>query len=227
MTGGRTAGGPIRAARRGAPEVVVVGAASRDLAPDDPRGWRLGGGVSYAALAIARLGVRTAAVIGLDPPARAAPELELLAAAGIALLRVPLAHGPVFHNVEARGRRVQACLDPGLAMTPPGLPAGWGDAPAWILAPVAGELDDAWTDEIRADAFVALGWQGLLRRLRAGKPVSRRRPAPGRLVARADLASLSEHDVAPGTRPEELARLLAPAPGSSSPRAPGAGCVPR
>ena len=33
-----------------APVVVVVGAASRDLVDDDPRGWRLGGGVSYAAL---------------------------------------------------------------------------------------------------------------------------------------------------------------------------------
>ena len=38
-----------------APDVVVVGAAARDIAPDDPRGWRLGGGVSYSALTTARL----------------------------------------------------------------------------------------------------------------------------------------------------------------------------
>src|SRR5262249_30017960 len=32
------------------PTVVVVGSAARDLVDDDPRGWRLGGGVSYSAL---------------------------------------------------------------------------------------------------------------------------------------------------------------------------------
>ena len=37
-------------------DLVVVGAASRDITPDDPRGWRLGGAASYASLAAARLG---------------------------------------------------------------------------------------------------------------------------------------------------------------------------
>ncbi len=47
-------------------EVLHVGSASRDLTDDDPRGWRLGGGVTYAALTTARLGLRTAAVVGVD-----------------------------------------------------------------------------------------------------------------------------------------------------------------
>ena len=51
-----------------APEVVVVGAASRDLVDDDARGWRLGGGVSYSALALARLGLPVRALIGVDGP---------------------------------------------------------------------------------------------------------------------------------------------------------------
>ena len=53
-----------------APQVVVVGAASRDLVDDDARGWRLGGGVAYSALALARLGLRVGALIGVDGPAR-------------------------------------------------------------------------------------------------------------------------------------------------------------
>jgi len=57
---------------------------------------------------------------------------------------------------------------------------------------------------------VALGWQGLLRTLRAGTRVERRAPAPGRLVRRADVVGLSEHDVEPGTSPEDLAPLLHP-----------------
>ena len=210
MTRGPAAGTPGPAAGRRAPEVVVVGSASRDLVADDPRGWRLGGGVSYAALASARLGLRTAAVIGLDPQARDADELDLLTRAGVALLRVPLPHGPVFRNVEAHGRRSQACLDPGSSLAPIALPPGWADAAAWILAPVAAELPDTWSEAIGLDAFMALGWQGLLRTLRAGASVRRRRPASGRLVARADLVALSEHDVAPGTRPEDLAPFLKP-----------------
>ena len=45
----------------------MVGAAARDVDEADPRGWRLGGGVTYGALACARLGIRTAALVGVDP----------------------------------------------------------------------------------------------------------------------------------------------------------------
>ena len=210
MTRGPVGGAPGLLAGRRPPEVVVVGSASRDLVADDRRGWRLGGGVSYAALASARLGVRTAAVIGLDPQARDAHELELLTRAGVALLRVPLAHGPVFRNVEANGRRRQDCLDPGSPLAPVALPPGWADAAAWILAPVAAELPDAWLEVIGVDAFMALGWQGLLRTLRAGGSVTRRRPQSGRLVARANLVALSQRDLVPGTRPGDLAPFLKP-----------------
>ncbi len=206
-------GRPGRAARLAGvgahePEVVIAGSGCRDVAPDDPRGWRLGGGVTYAALTCARLGIRTAAVIGLDPQAYESRELELLADAGVTLLRVRLPLGPVFRNVDAPGGRVQTCLEPGLPLPHVAVPLAWRAAPAWILAPVAGELDDAWADPIPADAFVALGWQGLLRTLRAGTRVERRAPAPGRLVRRADVIGVSEHDVAPGTSPEDLAPLL-------------------
>ena len=96
--------------RRSGPEVVHVGSACRDVRGDDPRGWRLGGGVTYAALTTARLGLRTAAVIGVDGEARTADELDLLRAAGADLLLVPLGEGPVFHNVETPAGRVQTCV---------------------------------------------------------------------------------------------------------------------
>ena len=65
------------------PDIVVVGAASRDRVEDDPRGWRLGGAVSYAALAIARLGLRVGALVGADAEAATARELDLLREAGL------------------------------------------------------------------------------------------------------------------------------------------------
>ena len=79
-------------------EVVHVGSACRDVVPEDPRGWRLGGGVTYASLTTARLGLRTAAIVGVDATAATASELDMLRDAGVDLLLVPLDEGPIFHN---------------------------------------------------------------------------------------------------------------------------------
>ena len=75
-------------------EVVHVGSACRDVVPEDPRGWRLGGGVTYASLTTARLGLRTAAIVGVDSTAATASELDMLREAGVDLLLVPLEEGP-------------------------------------------------------------------------------------------------------------------------------------
>src|SRR5664280_3208987 len=57
------------------PDVVVVGAASRDLAADDPRGWRLGGAATYCSLALARFGLRVGCLLGVADEASEATEL--------------------------------------------------------------------------------------------------------------------------------------------------------
>ncbi len=180
---------------RGVPQVVVVGSASRDLSSEDPRGWRLGGGVTYGALTVARLGLRTAALIGTDAVAAQAWELDLLRAAGVELVTVELAHGPVFQNVELPGGRVQTCLDPGEPLLPGSMPAAWSAAEAWLLAPIAAELPDAWADVPPGGTCVAFGWQGILRRLEAGQKVQPLPPGPSRLLLRADLVGVSRHDL--------------------------------
>src|SRR4051794_23908796 len=98
-------------------EVLHVGSASRDLTSDDPRGWRLGGGVTYAALTTARLGLRTAALIGVDDEGATADELDLLRSAGVELVLERLGGGPPFDNQETPARRG------------PGRHAGRGGAP--------------------------------------------------------------------------------------------------
>src|SRR6476646_6533517 len=95
-------------------EVVHIGSAARDIAPDDPRGWRLGGGVTYAALTTARLGLRTAAGVGVDSTAATASELDMLRQAGVDLLLVPLEEGPIFHNLETPHGRVQTSIATGI-----------------------------------------------------------------------------------------------------------------
>jgi sugar/nucleoside kinase (ribokinase family) len=196
--------------QRGEFDIVHVGNVCRDVAPDDPRGWRLGGGVAYAALTSARLGLRTAALIGADGIAAGAAEFDLLRAAGVTMRIVPLARGPVFDNVETPGGRVQTCLDPGEPLPIVAVPGSWAAAPAWLVVPVAGETGPGWAGAVPPGARLALGWQGLLRKLVAGRRTIRRPLVASPLVTRADLVGVSRHDLAPGTRLEALIELLHP-----------------
>jgi sugar/nucleoside kinase (ribokinase family) len=185
-----------------------VGSAARDIAPDDPRGWRLGGAVSYGALTVARLGIPTGAVIGADALAARSAELDLLRQAGVDVVLAELEHGPIFDNREGPAGRVQHCLDPGDPVTTDQLPDGWRDAPGWLLAPVAGELPDAWAELPPRDALVGVAWQGMLRYL--GRPVTRRAPEPSAIVGRADVIGVSVHDLDAGTDLATLTGLLRP-----------------
>jgi sugar/nucleoside kinase (ribokinase family) len=194
----------------GAIEVLHVGSASRDLTDGDPRGWRLGGGVTYAALTTARLGLRTAAVVGADAAAAVAAELDLLREAGVEIQVVPLGESPVFRNREMPHGRTQTCLAPGHRLPVTDLPAGWSGAQAWSIVPVAAEIGDDWAPVVPADAFLAVGWQGWLRELGAGKAVGRRPPSPSALLRRANLVGVSRHDLASMTRPDDLSRWLRP-----------------
>jgi hypothetical protein len=190
--------------------VLIVGAASRDHAVDDPRGWRLGGAVTYAALTLARFGLRVRALVGVDSLAAEAGELDLLRAADAEVVLAPLVRGPVFENIEGVDGRIQRCVSVSDPVPIAALPAGWGREPSWLLVPVADELGPEWAAAAPAGAFVAVGWQGMLRTLVAGEVVRRRAPTRNELVARANLIGLSRHDLAPGTSPEGLLQLIDP-----------------
>jgi sugar/nucleoside kinase (ribokinase family) len=192
------------------PAVVVVGAASRDLTDDDPRGWRLGGGVSYGALTTARLGLPTAAIIGVDAEAATAVELDLLRVAGVDIHLVPLERGPVFVNIERPEGRLQLCRERSDPIPATAVPDAWRNARGWLLAPVAAELPASWADVPTETAIVAVGWQGLLRELVAGEAVRHVPPAPDRIIGRADLVGLSRDDVDEATDLAGLCRLLRP-----------------
>jgi sugar/nucleoside kinase (ribokinase family) len=188
------------------PDVVIVGAACRDIAADDPRGWRLGGGVSYSALTAARLGLRTAALVGADGPAGTADELDLLREAGVDVRVVPLARGPVFVNIERPEGRLQLARERSDPMPVRAVPETWLSAPGWILAPVAAELPPAWAEVPSREATVAVGWQGLIRELVPGDPVRHLHPERTDIVVRGDLVGISRDDV---DRAVPLAHLYA------------------
>lgn len=180
------------------------------MAPNDPRGWRLGGGVAYAALATARMGRRAAALVGADRLAARSTELELLRDAGVTVQVVDLERGPIFENVETPAGRRQTCLEPGDPVPVGALPASWAASANWLVVPIAGEIRPEWAGAIPSSAHVALGWQGLLRTLVAGESVRHRPPERTSLVERADLVGVSRHDLEPGTDVGGLLALLRP-----------------
>jgi sugar/nucleoside kinase (ribokinase family) len=195
-------------APRELPAVLVVGAACRDIADDDPRGWRLGGGVSYSALTVARLGLPTRAIVGVDEEAATASELDLLREAGVDLRLVPLRQGPIFVNIERPEGRLQLSHQRSDPLPVDAIPGEWRSSPGWLLVPVAAELPDAWALAPPDDAIVAVGWQGLLRDLVPGEPVRRIAPGPGPIIDRADLAAISRDDVDRETPVDELVGFL-------------------
>ncbi len=190
-----------------APDIVVVGAASRDLRPSDPRGWRLGGAVTYSARLLGQLGMSVGALIGVDGEASEAHELDELRVLGVVTETVALEQGPVFDNRQTPAGRVQIAHGISDEVPPEALPTAWQTACAYLLDPVAGEIGQNWAEALPSDALVALGYQGLLRTLRPGAPVEARPLVLGPLSHRADLAALSSEDVRAGAPP--LRRLLA------------------
>jgi sugar/nucleoside kinase (ribokinase family) len=197
--------------------VLVVGAASRDLTSDDPRGWRLGGAVAYGALTLARLGLDVRALIGADAEAATAAELALLREAGVVIRIAPLRRGPVFLNAERASGREQLALEVSDQIEVTALPAPWAASDGVVLAPVAGELGPEWARAgASADGYspdlqlIALGWQGLLRTLTAGEPVQQRPPGPSALLRSATIVGVSRTDVAPETPLGALEALLDP-----------------
>jgi sugar/nucleoside kinase (ribokinase family) len=193
------------------PDLVVAGAASRDLAGGDPRGWRLGGAATYCSLAAARLGLHVGCLLGVDDTAASAEELELLLRAGVRLRRVLLKRGPVFENIDAAGHRRQRWLSESDHLPVASLPAEWRGAGGWLLVPVAGELADDWAAAGAADARIGVGWQGLLRDFGADGWVERAEPAASPLLGRAGLACASVDDLSPDGGLAELRRLVGPA----------------
>ncbi len=208
MSAGRVYASP-RPGPEARPDVVVVGAASRDRVDGDRRGWRLGGSATYCSLALARLGISTGALIGVDEEAADAGELDVLAKAGVRLRRVPLEHGPVFENLEIDGHRAQRWISKSDELPTGDVPAEWRPARTWLLVPVAGEVGEEWARVPPAEARVVVGWQGLLREFATEGWVKRTAPAPSRLLERARLVCASMDDLAAMARLADL-RAMAP-----------------
>ena len=128
-------------ARRGPPQIVVVGAVTEDRFGSVTRP---GGAAPYAARALEALGIR-AHVLTSAPPHASLEALDLHE-----YTYVPTHAGLAFaHDVEGEERRLRVLSTPDRALTAGDLPASWHDADALILAPLL-------PDDIDVESFAAL-----------------------------------------------------------------------
>ncbi|HEX6122516.1 MAG TPA: PfkB family carbohydrate kinase [Ktedonobacterales bacterium] len=120
------------------PEFIVIGHATRDLAPDGD--WRLGGTVSFAALTARRLGLRAGIVT--SGPAEVLAALGALAP-GVAIAAIPSPDASTFENSYHDGHRKQYLRGRAAPITLAAIPERWREAAIVLLAPLAQEVDPA------------------------------------------------------------------------------------
>jgi sugar/nucleoside kinase (ribokinase family) len=197
----------VDAAFTATPDLLLIGAATRDLLPGG--GWRLGGTAVFAALTAARLGLR-AAIVTSGPPdigqalAETAPE--------VAVALTPAADATTFENVyDATGARRQYLRGQAAPLTLADVPTAWRAAPLVLLAPLAREVGPALAAALASaggvDRLIAATPQGWLRQWDATGLV---RPGPWEdaervLPALAALILSWEDLVAPGDAPGDAA----------------------
>ena len=146
-----------------APELLVIGHATRDLLPTG--GWRLGGTVTLAALTAARLGVGPVGIVTSGPVDVMAALHAMLPGASIAA--VPSAEATTYENLyTARGRQ-QYLRGRAAPLTLNDVPPHWRGAPVVLLAPLAHEVDPALAEAFRG-ALIGATAQGWLRRFGDG-----------------------------------------------------------
>ena len=130
-------------ARRGPPQIVVVGAVTEDRFGS---ATRPGGAPPYAARALEALGIRARILVSAPPGAR----LDAFASHELTLVRTTT--GLCFdHELDGEERRLRVLSTPDRALAAGDLPASWRDADALILAPLL--PDDI---DIDIESFAAL-----------------------------------------------------------------------
>jgi sugar/nucleoside kinase (ribokinase family) len=134
-------------------DYLVFGHLSVDLTSAGPR---LGGTVSYAALAARALGLRVGIVTSAGPEA----PLEVLE--GIPLVSVPSVRSTTFENIPTPHGRKQILHHRAETLTPEHIPPAWRHAPILHLAPLAQEFPHHLASNVSA-SLVGLTPQGWMR----------------------------------------------------------------
>jgi sugar/nucleoside kinase (ribokinase family) len=187
------------------PDYVVIGHVAKDLTP---RGYTVGGTVTYAALTAHRLGYGAGIVTSH------ARDLDTFGHFnGIDVVNVPTPVTTTFENVYNADQRRQYIHAVAAPIPAAVVPRDWHSSPIVHIGPLAGELAPDIIDVWDQGTLIGVTPQGWMRQWDdAGRVRPRHWRAAEDVLQRADVVILSEEDVAgfPGEieRLAGLARLM-------------------
>ena len=169
------------------PDLLAIGHVAKDLGP---RGYTLGGTVTYAAATATGLGLSTAIVTScgadLDP---------VTALPGVNVHVKSAARTTTFTNVYDRGARSQRVSHVAEPIKLSDVPPAWRRVPLVLLGPLVGEISQGLVAGFR-DSLVVGSLQGWLRSLDSEGRVSAGRWDAGEVLPFLDAAVVSSEDAA-------------------------------
>jgi 1D-myo-inositol 3-kinase len=170
------------------PDFLVTGHICYDKIPG---GYLPGGAAAYAGLLAARLGYHSAALTSFGP--------DFLFASQFADLRIEAVPSPVttvFENIYHDGERIQFLHQKAIDLTPVHLPQHWRQAKTVLLGPICDEVSFDFLDAFDEKTIVCACPQGWMRQWDETHRVSPKPIENWELLAKADIISMSENDVA-------------------------------
>lgn len=177
------------------PDFVVIGHVVRDVLP---KGWRLGGTTTFAAIQARRLGLSVGVVTRAGPDvslSEALPEVEIAGGASVRTTQ--------FQNIYDGARRRQRVPVQADALAAQDVPEAWRAAPVVLLGPVCGEVP-AGLGALFPRSLVGVSAQGWLRRINGERWVRRRAWDGAPFWSGCDVLFVSDEDV--GSRGDQVAR---------------------
>ena len=170
------------------PDFLAIGHICHDRIPGS---YLPGGAAAYAGLLAARLGFHTAALTSLGPDFLFASQFE-----GLALEAVPSPGTTIFENIYQNGERIQFLHQKASDLTPAHLPAHWRQAKTVLLGPICDEVSFDFLDAFEKNTIICACPQGWMRQWDDGRRVSPKPIENWDVLAKADIISMSENDVA-------------------------------
>lgn len=170
---------------------LVIGHICHDVVPS---GFAPGGAAAYAGLLSYRLGYSTNILTSFGPDFQFASQFE-----GLDFHVVPSATTTVFENIyQPDGQRIQYLHSRAALLTPADFPKHWPMPKTVLLGPICDEVSFDFLDFFAAqpNTITCACPQGWMRQWDANKLVSPKPSIDWAALAKADIVSMSEADVA-------------------------------
>ncbi len=165
-----------------------------------PRGWRLGGTATFAAIQAERLGLRAGVVT------RTGADLALgEALSNATIANTPSAETTTFQNVYHQGKRRQSVPGKADGISAGDVPREWRSAPVALLGPVCGEVPAELALALDSP-LLGVSAQGWLRRVDRSGHVRRQAWNGAPFWRGCDVLFVSDEDV--GARGDQIQRWI-------------------